>query len=662
MNLLICNPNFKRYEIYLPYLWGRIREYCEFQDERDFSDINFLDPVFEGGYEPDQYEEIIANHDFKNVDVLFLSCYVWNWELNLNIAKRARELNPAMIIIAGGPSALYKPWQDTHLFEVCDYVTPGEGEKVSADILYCLLNKEDLSSIPYLIDPKHPKEINPHRQNLSNFKSPYVIYKEDYIRFINKIKAVDPNIAVIVLWETNRGCPYRCSFCDWGSTTNSKIKKFGKETIQEEIEVICRDFKPHLIFNVDANFGILPEDIEYARDVAKAKIKYGYPSHGMYFSAAKNHKKQVNEIMKILHENYLLPFAQIPFQHTDVEVLEAIDRDNIKTENLADSMRESFELGLPMSANIILGNPGDTPTKWKKALNDMMETRFHDMRIHDFMVLPNAPASDPSYVEKYNIKTMKRKHMGDEYGVLNPKNGSFNAYFIRETNTFNKNDYIDMQLDAVTILGYHVLNVAKFICFYLRYYHNIDYMDFYNSFRETPTSKKHIEELKSYITDWVEGRSLYKFAEIKNKKVSFDVYLKVKAVLDIDNIMKDLFHLLVGRYNITEELAADLIAFQKRTIVGFWPQEDININYNIPEVMSAILRMHPLQKEINVELIRKKVVLKSNQKEVGAFNKMLRKVDISNINDYDSWINSRLQSGVNLRTSVNYYNEILENK
>ena len=26
--------------------------------------------------------------------------------------------------------------------------------------------------------------------------------------------------------ETNRGCPFACTFCDWGSLTYAKIRKF----------------------------------------------------------------------------------------------------------------------------------------------------------------------------------------------------------------------------------------------------------------------------------------------------------------------------------------------------------------------------------------------------------------------------------------------------
>ena len=39
--------------------------------------------------------------------------------------------------------------------------------------------------------------------------------------------AANPNESWIGLWETNRGCPFRCTFCDWGSATAGKVTKFG---------------------------------------------------------------------------------------------------------------------------------------------------------------------------------------------------------------------------------------------------------------------------------------------------------------------------------------------------------------------------------------------------------------------------------------------------
>ena len=36
--------------------------------------------------------------------------------------------------------------------------------------------------------------------------------------------------------ETNRGCPYGCTFCDWGSATLSRIRKFDLDRVFAELE------------------------------------------------------------------------------------------------------------------------------------------------------------------------------------------------------------------------------------------------------------------------------------------------------------------------------------------------------------------------------------------------------------------------------------------
>ena len=40
--------------------------------------------------------------------------------------------------------------------------------------------------------------------------------------------------------ETNRGCPYGCTYCDWGSATLAKVTKFTPARVIEEIEYIAK--------------------------------------------------------------------------------------------------------------------------------------------------------------------------------------------------------------------------------------------------------------------------------------------------------------------------------------------------------------------------------------------------------------------------------------
>ena len=58
--------------------------------------------------------------------------------------------------------------------------------------------------------------------------------------------------------ETNRGCPYHCTFCDWGTLIYSKIAKLPLERVFDEIDWLSRSGISD-VMPADANFGIFAD-------------------------------------------------------------------------------------------------------------------------------------------------------------------------------------------------------------------------------------------------------------------------------------------------------------------------------------------------------------------------------------------------------------------
>ena len=85
----------------------------------------------------------------------------------------------------------------------------------------------------------------------------------------------EARVAMAIL-ETNRGCPYGCTFCDWGSATQSRIRKFDLDRVYAELEW-CATHKVHQVFLADANFGIFERDVDIAAKVAELKHRARLP-------------------------------------------------------------------------------------------------------------------------------------------------------------------------------------------------------------------------------------------------------------------------------------------------------------------------------------------------------------------------------------------------
>ena len=112
MNILIANPSIDTKSSWLPLLWGALKTYAEVDYEH--SDVikenyHWLKPLWHRV----PVSKMLEMYPDTPIDVLGISCYMWNWELNLEIAKAVKLLNPNCLIVAGGPQLSWQ-FPDDH--------------------------------------------------------------------------------------------------------------------------------------------------------------------------------------------------------------------------------------------------------------------------------------------------------------------------------------------------------------------------------------------------------------------------------------------------------------------------------------------------------------------------------------------------------------------
>ncbi|MCB1017496.1 MAG: radical SAM protein, partial [Acidimicrobiales bacterium] len=202
--------------------------------------------------------------------------------------------------------------------------------------------------------------------------------------------------------ETNRGCPYGCTFCDWGSATLSRIRKFAVPRVLGEVEWAARR-GIRAVQVCDANFGILARDVEVAQGLAAVARRRGAPRI-LAFTPPKNTTRHVTRILDAVLDAGFLVSTAISLQTTDDATLAAVERTNIATDHYLALAAELRRRGLPLTGDLLIGLPGQTYESYLADLQFFLDHQISP-RSWSLRVLPNAPMNEPGYRRRYGIRT-----------------------------------------------------------------------------------------------------------------------------------------------------------------------------------------------------------------------------------------------------------------
>lgn len=345
------------------------------------------------------WEQLRGQLDHHGPGVLLASNYMWTRSANLEYSALAKAHCPELIVVHGGPDTPAYEYNCAEFLQAhpaVDFAIHGEGETTILELLECLRQQDDPAQVAGLGFLREGQLIKtaarPRSEDPNQFPSPYLSGVFD------KLDYQDWNSVTL---ETNRGCPYGCTFCDWGSATLQKIRRFDMERIRAEIEWIAKARIPK-IWIADSNFGIFERDLEITRMICDAKARYGFPQL-MITNYAKNTKQNLVDIIEMLVEHGLVGTGIVSLQTRDQATLKAVKRSNIKTREY-DKLRETFEKRhLPMSTQLMIGLPGSTRESFKADLRYF----FHqviDVQIFRTVLLPNSPMAAPEYIAEHELR------------------------------------------------------------------------------------------------------------------------------------------------------------------------------------------------------------------------------------------------------------------
>jgi hypothetical protein len=354
-------------------------------------------------------KDILFNIKRENPDVLCFGFYTWNIDIYVNLIKHIREKYPHIIIIGGGPSV-----REKYVLKVLDFAIYGEGEEGFTYLLDALIEDEsNFTEIPNLIYKKDNQLItNTYKifkyKDYPELPSPYLFNKLEITESINKYKNTHKSILPPgISWELTRGCPYKCSFCDWNSGLHNKVS-FRKHDWKKELDFIlelgCN------IVSIDANWGIVKEDlkvIDYILDKSRSLVISPFTTFPMLgISWSKLNKSIVYDtIDKILNEHPTFG-VKVSVQDINSEVLKAIDRPDVPWEEHKQyllNIKAKYPLTI-FTIELIVGLPKQTLENWIEMLYEFDESfKPRWLFCGNWQLLPQSPAYKKEYQEKNNM-------------------------------------------------------------------------------------------------------------------------------------------------------------------------------------------------------------------------------------------------------------------
>jgi len=589
---------------YLPLVSGLLRAYAETSEQLSagYRFMPFL-------YHRDSVEQIISQYHDPSVAAFSVS--MWNEQLNLKVAEEVKNRYPDCLVIFGGPNVPHHPREYFQQYPFVDIAVRGEGEEAFSEILTRLLKSREFDGIKG-IAWRHPETgeciesvgERPQSRDLDVYPSPYLEGLFDQLIE----DAGDLEFQQII--ETNRGCPFLCTFCFWGQGGLSrKYRYHGIDRVGMEIDW-AGQHGIRYVFNADSNFGMHPRDIEIAQILVDTKKKHGFPEK-FRTCFGKNTDDRIFQVAKLLHDHDLEKGITMALQSNDADVLDNIKRTNIKTETYQALQLRFNETDVPVYSELILGLPGESYESWVSGIEDLLRSGLKN-QLFTYMcqIFPNTEMADSEYREKFGIVT-QRIPLTEIHGSIRPQGLEIEYEdIVISTNSMPLAEWRRMAVFSWVTMVLHSMKLGFYVLYYLHDQLGVPYtslIEYITSRQFTKGSSPIItaeldqfdSQLDRLLLGHGRGREMPEFGPIYWDEEEASL-LRISSQLNpfYDELLEIVrCFLREGRIEFDDAQLVEAVDYQRMRIATHHAPQitDRSFNFNFPEYFATCFRADPAQ-------------------------------------------------------------------
>ena len=386
-------------------------------------------------------------------DILMVSNYVWNESLSAHLARLAKRINPGTLTVMGGPNISLEGERQIAFMQAhpeLDAYILGEADFLARDLVQQFLNaglsirRFGEGEMPSCIYRRpdgtiYRNEVWPRHSEVDEIPSPYLAGVMD--------EFFDGRLTPMI--ETNRGCPFSCTFCCQGTRWYTKVHNFSKERLREEIFYIARKVRelcPQVgAFRIaDSNYGMYERDIEISSYLGETQKLYRYPT---YIDATTG-KNRPERIIKSLEQvNGALVLYQA-VQSLDENVLRNVKRQTIKLEAYEQLQVHLRGRGLRSNSDLILGLPGESLATHRKAIRHLLDSGINQVTNFQLMMLKGTELETEASRQEFRFRSGWRV-LPKNFGIYGGEKVFDVEEIVCETDTLSFDDYLQARLIAL---------------------------------------------------------------------------------------------------------------------------------------------------------------------------------------------------------------------
>ncbi len=314
-------------------------------------------------------------------DMVGLTLYLWNTDRGLYLAKEIKERIDLEVIV-GGPEVtpdnpyIRRPWVDMLVY--------GEGEGILRERLLAELERGSKRQWDFSSQP------SPYTEGL-----------------------IPLGLEGVMLLETQRGCPFRCSYCYYPKSIRG-IKRLGPKLIGEAISWGHRNGAKE-IYIMDPSFDSRPDCEGILRDIMRINRDRRFTLTTELRVEGLTERRA--DLMKDANFN----MVEIGLQSTSPSVLGAIGRKTDLNRFLR-GVELLKERGIETKIDLILGLPNETLESFEGTMRFMVQNGlYYDSELFLLSVLPGtrlraqAREFQMEYMEypPYHVLKTNRLSQGD---------------------------------------------------------------------------------------------------------------------------------------------------------------------------------------------------------------------------------------------------------